>query len=255
MNKEYFLKKFDGKVDADILKLYNLYEKANSRGITLFSDEFYPPFVWKELEKISGKNIEISSSGIFLEADRRVISFNKREWEEYPTKLIQIKCNTKFQSLEHKDYLGSIMALGIRREKLGDLILVKDDICYLAAEENIALYVVENLHKIKKLNCECRILDFYEEVPSVSYKELSINISSNRLDAIVSELAKISRSKANELIDKGLILVDYAKVFSKTIEVEEDTRITIRGVGKFKVKETLGVTKNGRLKLTILKYT
>lgn len=255
MNKEYFLKKFDGKVDADILKLYNLYEKASSRGITLFSDEFYPPFVWKELEKISGKNIEISSFGIFNEADRRVIAFNKSEWEEYPIKLIQIKCNTKFQSLAHKDYLGSIMGLGIKREKLGDLILVEDDTCYVAAEENIALYVVENLHKIKKLNCECRILDFYEEIPSVSYKELSMNISSNRLDAIVSELAKISRSKANELIDKGLVLVDYAKVFSKTIEVEEDTRITIRGVGKFKVKETLGVTKNGRLKLTILKYT
>ncbi|MGL4739599.1 MAG: RNA-binding protein [Sarcina sp.] len=255
MNKEYFLKKFDGKVDADILKLYNLYEKATSRGITLFSDEFYPPFVWKELEKLSSKNIEISSFGIFSDSDRRMIAFNKNEWNEYPIKLIQIKCNTKFQGLEHKDYLGSIMGLGIKREKLGDLILLRDDICYLAAEENIALYVVENLHKIKKLNCECGILDFYADIPSVNYKELSVNISSNRLDAIVSELAKLSRSKANELIDKGLVLVDYAKVFSKTIEVEEDTRITIRGVGKFKVKETLGVTKNGRLKLTILKYT
>lgn len=255
MNKEQFFNLFKNKTDFDILKLYNTYERAKSRGISLYTEDFYPPAIWKALEKFSGKTFSVESNGIFEDCDRRVMAFNKEEWDEYPIKLVEIRCNTKFSKLEHKDYLGSIMALGIKREKIGDVILQGDDVCYLATYEKIALFIIDNLHKVKKLSCECRILDdFSEEIPQIEFKEEVINIASNRLDAVVSELANISRSKACDLILKGLVLVDYVQVTDKSYEIEENMRITIRKIGKFKVKETLGTTKSGRLKITVLKY-
>ncbi|MGL4451474.1 MAG: RNA-binding protein [Sarcina sp.] len=256
MNKEQFNNILKSKTDFDILKLYDIYERALSRGISLFTEDFYPPAIWKPLEKLSSKNFSVESNGIFEDCDRRVIAFNKSEWSDYPIKLLEIKCNTKFSKLEHKDYLGSIMALGIKREKIGDVILKGDDVCYLATYEKIALFIIDNLHKVKKLSCECRILDdFSEEIPQIEFKENMINVASTRLDALVSELANISRNKACDLISKGLVLVDYVQVTDKSYEVEEDMRITIRKIGKFKVKETLGTTKSGRLKITVLKYT
>ncbi|MGL4655304.1 MAG: RNA-binding protein [Sarcina sp.] len=255
MNKEQFFNLFKNTTDFDILKLYNTYERAKSRGISLFTEDFYPPAIWKALEKISGKNFSVESNGIFEDCDRRILAFNKSEWADYPIKIVEIKCNTKFSKLEHKDYLGSIMALGIKREKIGDVILKSDDICYLVTCEKIALYIVDNLHKIKMLNCECRVLDdFSDEIPKIEFKEEIINVASKRLDGIVSELANISRSKACDLITKGLVLVDYVQVTDKSYEVDEDIRLTIRKIGKFKVKETLGTTKSGRLKITVLKY-
>ncbi len=254
MNRDSFFKLLDNKLDFDIAKLYNTYEKASSRGITLFTEEFYPPAIWKALEKMSNKGLNIESYGIFDESDRRILAFNKSEWDYYPIRILEIRCNTKFTKLEHRDYLGSIMSLGIKREKMGDLILKNDDVCYLATDDKIATFIQNNLHKIKKLSCECTILDEFIEIPKIEFKEVVVNIASLRLDCIVSEIANMSRNKAVDLISKGLVLVDYIEVASKSYEVEEDVRITIRGVGKFRVKEVSGTTKSGRLKITVLKY-
>lgn len=255
MNKEKFLNSFKNSLELDIIKLFNTYEKANSRGISLFTEEFYPPAVWKILENLSSNSLTVESYGIFDECDRRIISFNKSDWSTYPIVLLEIKCNTKFSKLEHKDYLGAIMSLGIKREKIGDLILKGDDVCYLATYEKIAIYIKDNLHKVKKLNCECNILEYAIEIPKMEYKEDVINVASKRLDCVVSELANISRAKAVDLISKGLVLVDYMEITDKSYEVQEDIRITIRKIGKFKLKETLGTTKSGRLKIAVLKYT
>ena len=254
MNKEQFLALFFKQADLEILKLYNLYEKSSSRGIGLYSEEFYPPSVWKSLEKLATKNLSIESYGIFEDCDRRIIAFNKFEWDEYPIKLVEIKCNTKFSTVEHKDFLGAIMALGIKRDKIGDLILKEDGICYLATFDKLATFIVDNLHKIKKLSCECKVIDYPLEIPKIDFKEEIINAASKRLDSVVAALANISRSKSSELISKGLVLVDYIEVTDKSYEVDDNSRITIRKVGKFRIKETFGTTKSGRLKITVLKY-
>lgn len=255
MNKEQFLKLFKVQNDIELIKLYNLYEKALNRGIPLKTEEFYPPSVWKVLEKLSTKSLKIESYGIFDDCDRRVISFNRPEWEDYKIKLLEIKCNIKFSSIEHKDFLGAIMSLGIKREKMGDLILKSDGICYLAADEKIAHFITSNLHKVKQLSCECKIINDNCDVPKIDYKKETINATSKRLDCIVASLANISRSKANDIISKGLVLVDYVEVNDKSYEIEEGSRVTIRKVGKFIVDEVVGTTKSGRLKITVLKYT
>lgn len=253
-NKQQFLALFKNSTELDIIKLFNTYEKACSRGITLFTDEFYTPAIWKALSKISSKDFEVDSYGIFEDGERRVIAFNKSEWDYYPIVILEIKCDTRFSKLEHKDYLGAIMSLNIKREKMGDMIVKDDGTCYLVAYEKIANYIKDNLHKVKNLSCHCNILDNICDIPVIEYKEEIINVSSRRLDSIVSELSNMSRSKAVDIINKGLVLVDYQVIADKSYDVDDDARITIRKIGKFKVKETLSTTKSGRLKITVLKY-
>lgn len=255
MNKEQFFKLFNGQKDLELIKLYNLYEKSLNRGIPLYTEEFYPPSVWKTLEKVSTKNLIIQSYGIFEDCDRRIISFNKLDWDDYKIKLVEIKCNIKFSSIEHKDFLGSLMSLGIKREKMGDLIVKSDGVCYLAADEKIAHFITCNLHKVKQLSCDCKVIEEDCDVPRINYKKEIVNSTSKRLDCIVAALANISRSKAADIISKGLVLVDYIEVNDKSYEIEEGSRVTIRKVGKFIIDEAVGTTKSGRLKITVLKYT
>ena len=76
-----------------------------------------------------------------------------------------------------------------------------------------------------------------------------------RLDGLVSKICNTSRSKAQELIDQGQVLVDYVKIRDKSQELKGGERITIRGSGKFILGEKIGNSKSGRIKIIIKKYT
>lgn len=253
MNKKEFLNLLNLE-EFEALKLYERFNVARTRNITIFTDEFYTPDVWNTLEGMNFFGVTVKSFGVFEDGDRRVISFNKEEYNEYPVSLLKIQCNTKFSKLEHKDYLGSIMALGINRNKIGDLIL-KDDGCYVAVHHSIIDFLISNLSKIKNLNCKCEVLYNLDDIPKPSYEEKNIIITSKRLDCVVAALQNISRSKALDNITSGSVLLDYRITKDKSKEVCEGSRLTIRGLGKFKISNIFGTTKNGRLKLTVFKYT
>ena len=84
-------------------------------------------------------------------------------------------------------------------------------------------------------------------------EKFTITVSSNRLDNIVAELAKCSRSKANELILQERVLVNYQTIIKQTKEIKENDRITIRGKGRFEIKEKVGNTKKGRIVIEVEK--
>lgn len=254
MDKKQFFSLFNEIDEFDISKLYERFQLARRAGIAIFTNEFYTPDVWSTLENLSLNDILIESYGIFPDSDRRIIGFNRRYDEEFPVKLIKIKCNTKFTKLAHKDYLGSIMALGIKREKLGEIIL-GDECAYVAVHEDMIEFLLTSLNKIKNLTCQCTIVDKKESLPEVQYEESVVISTSTRLDCIVAAIGNLSRSKASELISQGKVLVNYICTTDKSHEVKENIKITIKGLGKFKICEISGVTKSGRLKMTIYKYS
>ncbi|WP_300348751.1 YlmH/Sll1252 family protein [Clostridium sp.] len=253
MDKKEFLNLLNLE-EYEALKLYERFNLARTRNITIFTDEFYTPDVWSTLEEINFLGVTVESFGVFKEGERRVIAFNKEEYDEYPISLLKIQCNTKFSKLEHKDYLGSIMALGINRNKIGDLIL-KEDGCYVAVHHSIIDFLFINLNKIKNLNCKCELIYNLEDIPKPSYEEKNIIVTSKRLDCIVAALGNMSRSKSLDIITSGSVLLDYRVTKDKSKEICEKSRLTIRGLGKFKISNIFGTTKSGRLKLTVFKYT
>ena len=183
-----------------------------------------------------------------------MISFNNVYNTSFPMKLLKIENTSKFNELTHKDFLGGILALGIERNKIGDL-LVEDNVCYVPIHEDIESFLIFNIDKIGKSSCKIEILEKYDYLPQFNFKEEVILVSSLRIDGIVSKLANVSRGKAQMMIDQGKVLVDYVKIRDKSYEPKEDERITIRGVGKFILGTIVGSSKSGRLKVSIKKYT
>jgi RNA-binding protein YlmH len=236
----------------------NLYDKimlAEKVSKPIFSNEFYSPNLWKTIMTMEKKfGLNIYSNGVFEDSERRMLCFSVEQVFDYPINLLKFKNKSKFDKLGHRDYLGAIMALGIKREKFGDMIM-KDDCCYAVVSEEITDYIFNNLISIGRCPCTIEILDnSVAQSICAKFDNLFIYSTSMRLDCIVSSLCNISRAKAVEIIQGGKVLVDYMELCEKDKLLDVDTVITIRGTGKFKLTEQLGSTQRGRLKLAIKKY-
>lgn len=154
----------------------------------------------------------------------------------------------------HRDCLGSLMGLGIVRENIGDILVCEKEI-YVFVKNEIAEYIVNNLEKIGRHGVKCEICSCSEvKISKPKTRELSGTISSLRLDAIVSFSAGVSRAKACEMIEKGTVSLNWEVSDSVSSKVSEGMLLSIRGVGRFRIKSVGGVTRKGRLSITVDKY-
>ncbi|MGN0144856.1 MAG: RNA-binding protein [Clostridium sp.] len=253
--KDIIEKQFSEEEKNEVLNLYEKYKLAKEKDIPVFGNNFYTPNIWKWFEKNFNSSIfKVESNGVFDESERRMISFNNMYDTPFPMKLLKIRNTSKFNDITHKDYLGGILAAGIERNKIGDL-LVKDNVCYVPVHEDIESFLICNIDKIGRSSCKAETLEDYESLPQFNFSEEVILVSSLRLDGIVSKLTNASRAKAQLMVEQGKILVDYVKIRDKSYEVKKDERITIRGFGKFILGDVVGLSKSGRLKVRIKKYT
>ena len=144
------------------------------------------------------------------------------------------------------------MALGIEREKLGDLRVI-DDYAIVPIYEEVADYILYELRSVGRAPVSTEEVD-EDNLPKSNFLEGVIIVPSLRLDNIVSKLANISRGKAVDIIDSGKVLIDYSKSIDKSKEIKDGQRITISGVGKFIIGEIVGNTKSGRYKVKMNKF-
>jgi hypothetical protein len=138
------------------------YLKANERGYTVYSD-FLGLSEISELCAVRF-SVPVTLWGGYEDAERCVVCFGDREYfndnTDYPIKCILIKpVNQKFaDNLTHRDFLGSLMGLGIRREVLGDII-ISENCGYLFCLDAIADYIIENLTQVRHTTVKCELTE------------------------------------------------------------------------------------------------
>ena len=157
-------------------------------------------------------------------------------------------------TLTHRDFLGALIGTGIARETIGDIITEDSGAVILCLDE-IADYICDSLVKVGGVGVSV----FKEESPELlkierNYNVISATVSSLRCDSVIAAALKLSRTKASELIDRGLATHNYEIIKSSHRMVEDDDVLSVRGYGKFKVKTTGNLTKKGRVHIDILKY-
>ncbi len=200
-------------------------------------------------------NIKYHSDGGYEKAERSIISifpfYVDYEDIDSPIRFIQIEGNFKFRSISHKDYLGSILGLGIKREKIGDL-LIHDEFCQVVVSSDICDYIVLNLTKVATNKVKVREIKRDELLPSEKkYKEISFTISSNRLDCVISGIYNMSRQDSLKYINAERVSVNYEKISSASKVANTGDLISVRGKGRAEVIEIGEETKKGRLKTKV----
>lgn len=198
-------------------------------------------------------------SGGYEGAERVIIRFGKEEdlgYEEpFPIRYVHITpVMKKFaDSLTHRDVLGSIMNLGMERDKIGD-ILIKDNDIWVMCLPALADVIIADLTRIKHttVNCTCEEASFEALTPS--FEEIRIQAPSRRIDAVVAKLCKLSRNSSAELFIEGKIAVNGRAMSNHSYMIKDLDIISVRGYGKFKMICECGSTKKGNMILLINKY-
>ncbi|MBQ7096192.1 MAG: hypothetical protein IJN80_07090 [Clostridia bacterium] len=194
--------------------------------------------------------------GGFDHAERKMLGVSSMEHTLlkpcFPIAMLSIEAYRP-ELISNRDILGAVMATGVRRDCLGDIVARKGVLLMVVAA-HIAPFLIENLSKIG--NQHVRLNEVYGEihVPEPEYQSLRLTVASMRLDAVVAALAKISRDQACQMIEAGSISVNHIPVVKKTKEIFGGDRVVIRGKGKWILDSCDGTTKKGRIVLECKKY-
>lgn len=155
--------------------------------------------------------------------------------------------------LSHRDFLGTLMALGINREAVGD-ILVQQGKAVVFISSELVNYVQTQISKIGGVGVQITS-GFTLPLPTLgTLKSFSSTVASPRLDSVVAALICTSREKAKEIINDALVMTDGTVNQKVTAEVTKGQKITVRGYGKFIIDEIGALTKKGRNILNYSKY-
>ena len=157
-------------------------------------------------------------------------------------------------SPSHRDFLGALMGAGIGRETVGDICVGKTSCDFFVTAE-IAPYILQNFTSAgrTKLHIEKISLDAVS-VPEPEVKEIRDTLASLRLDSVISAGFRVGRSQAAQYITSGRAAIDGLPCEKPDKAVSEGAKISVRGLGKIKLKTINGQTKKGRISVVIDRY-
>lgn len=268
MNKQEILNKYDNEEDrllvSKILDKLEFVQKKNSIETTDFLDMHQKVVAEKVLK--SQKITNYICYGGYSNAERVMLVI-------YPEKLEEVFNNNQYDfnnivrvvkvtlpnemrgKYSHRDYLGAVIKIGLKREKVGDIIVNLDG-ADLIVSKDISKYIVDSFKELTRFSKS----DIYEEnieklnITEPKTEVLNIIIPSMRMDSIVSELIRTSRSKALEIINAERVFVNSEVITKNSKMLKENDIITVRGKGRFKIIKILNSTKKGNLVLEVEKY-
>ncbi|UUV17855.1 YlmH/Sll1252 family protein [Fusobacteria bacterium ZRK30] len=256
MDKKKFKNYFIDEEEGTISSIYDKIELCKKIDGIVYTDIFLSPQIWSKLIEIEAElGVLVEVKGLSLESEKKMAAFKSYysdERVEFPSKLIAIKTTSKFDSLEHRHYLAGILSTGIKREKLGDLI-VEDKTCYTIVFDGLFEFLKLNLLSIGRSKVEIEEIGDME-IPQYKFEVKEYLINSYRLDVIVSALISGSRNDALKLINSSQVMVNYRLKTNKSLTVKEGDVISIRKYGKHIFAGSEGETKKGKIKGKFKKY-
>lgn len=256
MDKKSFLKLFKDNDEYMISSLWEDMELVLDIEVPVFTKEFYPPAVWSSLENININGLKFICKGLNDEAEKRIIMISPKDYDteymEFPLVYFKIDGENRFRELQHKDFLGTIMSLGIKREVMGDLI-VKNSICFGVISEEKYGIINNNIEKIGNVPVKIEKISG-ADVPQSSFKEEMFLVSSLRFDNLVSAAAGISRQKAVDEIDKGNVMLNYIVNREKSTEIKEGDTLTIKKTGKFRFEKIAGESRKNKIRIKVKRF-
>lgn len=247
---------------AQILDKIEFSKQREKLEYTDFLDMYQTSLVKSFMKKIDFENYILY--GGFDNAERNVLiiypeKYNMTMIEKNYSKIIKVirivLSEEEKGNYSHRNYLGGIVKLGMKREKVGD-ILVFDDGADILVKDETADTLKQELGTLTRFeNARIEIVELKDiREQEVKLEELNIIVPSLRLDNFVSDLARTSRSKAVQIIDSERVFINGHNETKASKQVKLGDVITIRGKGRFAVKEFSGSTRSGRTVVKVEKY-
>ncbi len=234
----------------DMKRLGELAERAWSRNIRVFS-EFLPLDTQGELACMR-LPVPVTFEGGCENAERRVAVFEGGAGGSAPIACIKITPGRFASPLTHRDCLGALMGLGIKRSVLGDII-VGEDCCWLFCLEQIADFILTELVSVGREHVSTERSDPPESAMRPP-EQTEVVVSSERLDALVSAVYRVSRAESKLLCENGRVFINGKEMLEASRVPDGGDVISVRGTGRF-IYDGIGrETRKGRLRALVRIY-
>ena len=187
-----------------------------------------------------------------LRAERRVAVFGG---ERAPLCCLEISpVSKKFaEPLTHRDYLGALMGLGLRRSVLGDVVLCGGN-AYVFCLESVAGHIADGLTQVRRTQVRVATAETPPEEAVRPPEPVTVNAASERLDAVVAAVFDLSRAESQRLFEAERVMENGLTARSASAKLEPGTMVSVRGLGRFRFEEVAGETRKGRLRIKVRKY-
>lgn len=223
--------------------------------------DFLDPRQAQIVSMLANRNpdVVVKLDGGYEDAERMraLIAPDYRNLDDEPAGIAVLEARATgatYQDLDHGDFLGALLGLGIKRDRIGD-IHVHDTFAHIIVTDEIADYLNIHLRQVHRLNVLTDLLPLSELKPvQVKLEEISLTVASMRLDGIASDVYRVSRSKIVDPIRAGRCRVNWKPEEDPSEPLKEGDVVSFKGLGRFKVLEVDGVTKKGRIRVKIGKF-
>lgn len=203
------------------------------------------------------KTVISKSFGGYHEAERIRIAFFRQDYDgpiDFGITALHVTWDDRYRLIGHRDVLGSLMSLGVKRDVFGD-ILMQGAGCQVVVTDEIADFLMQNFLKVAMVPVKVEKIDIEElKPPPKTAKEIRATVASLRIDAVGAAGFGISRNKMVQYIKDGRTEINWQAVKGTSQTVKMGDIISIRGRGRIEIKETTGISRKGRTGLLIDRY-
>ena len=235
--------------DILLARMGDLVEKATKVGAA--ASKFLTPAEAASVSETfaNRRDVSVILDGGFGGAERVRAIFINSDWGEYERAKLFVALKIQYRqqdTLGHRDILGALMALGIKREAIGDIV-VGEHFMGIVCLPEMSEFITENLTKAGRVVLKLSSVSL-DDIPSRS-EDLTIKsdtVASLRLDAVLSSAFGLSRTKAAKLIVAGQVSLNHQICEKTDKEIAENALLSVRGMGRAKLMEVGNLSRKGR---------
>lgn len=261
LNRRELLDKLSASAEERVLlgRLWDGWERCRSRNVPEVSGFLSPheQALAQRLMQALGAQEELLLWGGYEGAQRRQAHFIPDWMDGADTSAVRcLRC--RFYETEHpthRDFLGSLMGLGLTREKVGD-ILVSERWADVLVGSSVAEHLLREWRQAGRVPLKVEEIR-PEEIrpPAEQVKLLRDTVASLRLDGVASAGFGVSRGKAAEAIQRGAVQVNHTVCLKPDKPVAAGDIITCRGWGRCVLDSVGSPTRKGRFPVVIQRYS
>jgi RNA-binding protein YlmH len=241
-------------------QLAHLADRAAKSGVVLFSNFLTVSQQETAISAAKRAGAACRLYGGGTDSYRKMAAFSKDEADltdaAFPLAILQVSpdCDARFltHALTHRDYLGALMGLSVKREMIGDIV-IGEDAAYVFVHEKMVSYLMTEWSSVGRAPITVLPIEKCPLSSAVKTIELSVTVSSMRLDCVTAQLIKGGRNAAVEWIRMKNVRIGDQTVVKPDALLTSGQELSIRGHGKYRIGQT-SPTRKGRIALVIYQY-
>ncbi|MDF2569776.1 MAG: photosystem domain protein [Sporomusa sp.] len=254
----YYRASGDAELAAKLLDLAEVTLKNHKYKVSEFLDPYGQSIA--ETITVHYDRLAIETNGGYAGAERVKVAFVDTEFLDYAGSLdfaleaLIIQWDSRYYRPSHRDVLGALMGLGIKRETMGDIIMSGDQ-CFVIADTTMAAFIIQNLTEVGQATISVSRTSL-DNIPvkEEKVKEIRATVASLRLDAVAASGFGTSRTRMAEDIAAAKVKINWQDAKSPSQSVKVGDVISMRGRGRIELIEVPGQTKKGRYSVLIRRF-